>query len=607
MLVKKELATVPVQMLPDAEECTQKRDRRWNTARGEISAAAEVVKLPRSGNILIVDFFENETLAIRFVSDGKNYLTCREWPATAWTQQNPRHIIGVYASTNTDADQHLAEDFLQLRRKSYYSDGLTGVVDSFISTKAEEARDRTARNAYDLRERHFAMFPKYPKDLVQFCKKHLFNGPAYIFIGKVDRAGKRTAVCSHCGKRFTLGREARSGHQTTCPKCGHEAVYRGNWLTKLIEQKDKVCITAKVDGQLLIRWTDVHRRLDPSTGRAQYAFEDTAYNLYLQTKRGPKVYFYKWMRGPYCYGYDWYRGKLGEICYDTAKVYTNNLAEVFGRTYYNVDLQAGLERADVAVSLTRLLDCLKNRPEAEYLFKAGLVNLAASANLLPRCTGRPSFSSVLGISKQMLPLYRETNPTYSEHQIIAAYGGWLTAEELLAYRAFDIQPWEVNTVEAVLRDMPLPKMIRYITQQKKLYPKRKAIQLMQIYRDYIDTSRRLQVDLTHKSVHFPKDSIVAHDRIVARFNELKHEVENREFENAVAKIYPKLACTSFVDKGLCIMLPQKRSDLISEGQSLNHCVGGDGYYQRHIAGESMIFSFGAVLSRRSHTSRWRST
>jgi hypothetical protein len=39
----------------------------------------------------------------------------------------------------------------------------------------------------------------------------------------------------------------------------------------------------------------------------------------------------------------------------------------------------------------------------------------------------------------------------------------------------------------------------------------------------------------------------------------------------------------------CIVFPALRSDLITEGQSLSHCVVADRYYQNHIAGTKMIF------------------
>lgn len=71
----------------------------------------------------------------------------------------------------------------------------------------------------------------------------------------------------------------------------------------------------------------------------------TAYNLHLKDGKKCKTYFYKYIVTPHFYGcYGWYKGRLGDYCYDSSYVYTDNLDEVFGERYYNVNLKAGLER-----------------------------------------------------------------------------------------------------------------------------------------------------------------------------------------------------------------------------------------------------------------------
>lgn len=35
--------------------------------------------------------------------------------------------------------------------------------------------------------------------------------------------------------------------------------------------------------------------------------------------------------------------------------------------------------------------------------------------------------------------------------------------------------------------------------------------------------------------------------------------------------------------------PMKRSDLTTEGQRLNHCVGMSAYFERHLLGHQMVF------------------
>lgn len=145
--------------------------------------------------------------------------------------------------------------------------------------------------------------------------------------------------------------------------------------------------------------------------------------------------------------------------------------------------------------------------------------------------------------------------------------------------------------------MTFPKLVHYFTKQKQLNPKRSIEHIMVSYRDYLDMSKGLKVDLTHKSVRFPKNCVEAHDKILTRFNAVKQQVENEQFIEAVRPIYETLRLTSFEKDGFCIVLPQKRSDLITEGQSLNHCVGGEGYYRNHIAGKKLIFFVREISNR----------
>ena len=121
--------------------------------------------------------------------------------------------------------------------------------------------------------------------------------------------------------------------------------------------------------------------------------------------------------------------------------------------------------------------------------------------------------------------------------------------------------------------------------------------ILTCYRDYLNLSREMGVDLTHKSVRFPRDCVAAHKQIVTRFNAIKKEREDNRFVEAVQSIYESLRLRSFEKDGFCIMLPMKRSDLTTEGQSLNHCVGGETYYRNHIAGKKLIFFVREITNR----------
>ena len=574
MLYKKELAQIAVCKMPDIE-----------IAR-EFVAAAQVVDLKRSGKILVVDFFRKKakSLFCRFVCDGKNYLTL---VGDTWTEQNPRAHIGYGNVANLPEDAKPAADFLNASRHN--RDYLLDMVDGFVSEKMWGRRQKAQDQKEALRKKHFAMFPDYPDNLWPYCDTKIFD--AYIFIDKLDKKGVRRGRCSYCGKTFEVPRDARSGREATCPACGKAAAYRAVWTKGSVVDKAKICIAAKVDGNILIRWTDVERSYAYPDFRAHYYADDYAYSLKLNTEKGVTTYFYKWCSGGSGYYPDWHRGRIGDLCWDSTYVYTDNLEEVFGKNYCNVNLQEGLAKTKGKIAFDLLLTRLRTIPAAEYLFKLGMTHLAEESNGISGASApkQPSFRGVLGIDARFMELYTATNPTLYEHLLIKRYGQWVAPEHLEMYRALKIPGYEGSRAEALLKTMSFSRFVHYFAKQKRLNPKRSITNILTCYKDYIDMSQGLGVDLSHKGIRFPKNCVEAHDKILPRFNEKKHEIEDAAFVAAVTPIYAGLRLTAFEKDGFCIVLPQLRSDLITEGQSLNHCVGGDGYYRNHIAGTRMIF------------------
>ena len=579
MLYKKELSTIPVGEMPKVEDA----------ANRSYVATAQVVELKRSGKILVVDFFsrKEKCLSHRFCTDGKNYQTMSAHSGNTWTEQNPRTWMGYYSAADRPEDVEIARNFLHITKP--YRNDLLSIVNEFITDLRWERREKAADRKDAIRKAHFAMFPERPANLKEYCDRHVF-GHGYILIDKLDKKGEKPAICSHCGAKFKVDRGARSGQETTCPKCGEKAVYKNAWQNRYVRDEAKVCITHKVDGQLLLRWVQVNRLFQAPKYVCEYEIYDYAYNLHLVENGVANLYFYKWLKG-YCqYCYDWYRGNIGDICYDRSYIYTDNLDEVFGDRYYNVNLKEALARKRIELAFASFLNSLRDNPVTEYLVKHKMPLLAEKADELDinfECA-KPTFANVMGVSAQYMDMYRSMDVSPAEHLIIKAYGKWISTEDLRAFRALGVSDDNANDVIGILRNMTFARFVNYFAKQKKA-TKRKMNNLIIKYRDYIGMAEALGVDLSHKSVRFPKNCVEAHDEILPRFNQITHEEVDAYFAAAVAPIYARLRVTQFTQGKYCIALPQVRSDLITEGQSLNHCVGRDSYYKNHITGNDMIF------------------
>lgn len=582
MLYKKELSAIPIGKMPQID-----------TGRRDYVATANVVELKRSGKILVVDFFDSKkkSLASRFCTDGKNYCTRNAATGDVWTEQNPRVWMGYFASADREEDRKTAAKFLR-----YGKTDLLSLVDHFISRQRWDRRQKAIDRKEALQEQHFAMYPPLPDNLASYCETNLFT--PYIFISALDKKGHRQGRCSCCGAEFEAPKTARSGQPTRCPVCGRSAVYRAMWIKSDIENKAKICIAAKVDGQILLRWVNVERYFSHPDFRAKYYFDNYAYNLYLHEG---KTYFYKWQMCGYYYGrHNWYRGAIGDLCYDTAAVYTDNLQDVFGERYCGVDLKETLAQTNCIIPFAILLKNLKEIPATEYLLKMGMVNLAAAVTSIPGAKecARPSFSGVLGVDGQFAKMYREMDVTYAEHRMIQNYGKWIPKDQFEMFRALGVSSTDTyDKVEKLLQQMSFSRFVNYFTKQLRLNKDRGIGYILTCYRDYIDMSSELGVDMSHKGTRFPKNCVEAHNKITARYNAVKQEIENNRFVDAVKPIYEALRLTAFERGGFCIVLPQKRSDLTTEGQSLNHCVGGETYAKNHMAGTRLIFFVRKISNR----------
>lgn len=601
MLIKKELEQVPVLACPVLNE---------KQKHALYLAAAQIVELERSGRVLVVDFYHSvdKELMLRFFSDAKTFqmfvfkiISYKKRAAQGeWSQAKSECIFSYDHAASSEEDLALVDNFLKDGIEYYYHKGhIDGIIDGFISDYNRKRREKTQEAKAELQRQHFEMFPSHPDGLADYCERVLF-GYTYIFISKLsgvrrqkhgNSGGSRDAICGRCGHEYTLGREATVGKKGKCPKCGAHGVYRGDWNPS-INESVKICIAYKVDGQLLLRWTEVERRYNG--GQCDYRFFDYCYNLHLCTSKGQVLYAYKY-QSVMGWGYDWYRKRNGDANYEKTYLYTENLGEVFGDSYYHVNIGGGIKDG-TKVDFAKLLDNLKNVPAAEYLFKLGLISFASALGLKDRinCDGQ-SFSSVLGISKQYLPMYQKYDIDPYEHEIIKESGRWVSEELFLKYRA--LRPQDFYTMRELLKDMSFERFVNYFTRQKAMYAKSVSLSgLLTVYRDYISMSKDMHVDLSRKTVRFPKDIRAAHDQILERFNEIKAEAqkqkakaEDKAFRQAVKKVYKEKGIREYSNGELCIALPMRRTDLVAEGQSLKHCVGGSYYSDTHKSGKRMIF------------------
>jgi len=481
----------------------------------------------------------------------------------------------------TENDVKKAQEVLKKGQESWhYVSGIKNEMDSFVRGINGKKHEQAMERKYSKMGAHFEMFPDYPVDLAEFCEINVF-GYTYIFLSKIQNRA-REAVCGHCGHKFPVSKNVKPGQDGICLGCNMKAIYRAMWTSGHHKDNEKICITHKVQGQLLIRWTNIIRTFDDV--KYKYHFYDYYRNLYLQSPKGPVIYAYDY-KSTISLGTNWYRQRNGNVHYGKSFVYVNNLKEVFGDIYYHVDLAAGLKNAG-KLSFASLLGNLKNIPTAEYLFKMEMPALAAGIKNIELGNG-VGFMEVLGVSKQYLPLYRKYNVTPLEHRIVKASKTWVNEASFEKLRLLAPEYTDFKDIVDILEAMSFERFANYFSRQKSLIEKKKLQYVITLYKDYVSMSESLKVDMSRKSIRFPRNIKEAHDLLLPRFNQVKHQVDDKKFKQAVKKLYSRMK--EYANEDYRIVFPALRSDLITEGQTLNHCVGANRYYENHIAGTRMIF------------------
>ena len=101
--------------------------------------------------------------------------------------------------------------------------------------------------------------------------------------------------------------------------------------------------------------------------------------------------------------------------------------------------------------------------------------------------------------------------------------------------------------------------------------------------DYIKMAERLGYDLTEQTVILPKDLHARHDAAVKLTEYRQRPAEDEAYQNYYKKLCKKFA---FTYGGLSVVVPEGSADIIREGKTLRHCVGG--YAERHMSGKTVI-------------------
>jgi len=486
--------------------------------------------------VLAVEYYKKKDLYCRLFTDGKNYIFYLA-ESGEFCKKSDNSIFGYGYHYRTDASEQsadIAKAFFEAAGVEWRGKELGIVISSFIWGILSE-RTRKNRDARENRiDNAMSLFPeREPKGFNKWIANKFYNR-------KIFDENPRKKVFKE--KRRVI----------ICRKSGENTLFQ--WVTVNIE-------AGREERNPIIGFEDNHRIIRATNQDKHYDFKN--------------IYPWGMAWREYKYSYD-----------DAAFVFPGNLREVFGEKYHNIDLTAEMDALKEPIHFLGLLDNLKKFPQAEYFVKMGLTRLAASLGEDDFKRGN-DFTSVLGVSKQYLPLYRELQISRRENGIIRQLKTFVTADDFKKFRELKINSERIHLVYQLLENNSFERIINYFAKQKRIV-KKSVNELLIYYRDYIQMSADLKIDMRRKSARFPKNIKQAHDRVMVAFKAVQNEIEDRKFKIASKNLYDGL--TDYRDGNYAVVFPQSKTDFFREGQELSHCVGTSShYFDEHIKGEKMIF------------------
>lgn len=428
----------------------------------------------------------------------------------------------------------------------------------------------------------------------------------------------RICTCTACGERFEAVRgnyrRGRLHHEKcNCPRCG--TVVEGIAASKYTYNMPSLASWIKIaiaragdNGELLIQAGNARRRFtwDDLTGEIDFYPE----KLYSFSRHGAA----EWKKTLYwegCHqvGHDWTETKtigepfqpnmMGYADYDGAYIVLG-MADAIGRTdlkycqileFFEHCYSAGIGEREM-IGVMKYLGWACILPQIEMAVKLGFSGAVTelvqdgrkNAKLLNWNARTPAGFLRMGA--------QDAKTFIREEMDFSDLKDWKSFPELKLRQYAEIRDTVGGRKEMklfmeccrkagatpaqgnnFLRSMQ-PDCARYALPAERI---------LREWNDYLDMAAQLGYDLTEKTVAMPKELRQRHDTAAETIKARANEAELKKYKKRRRMLENRYA---FRMAGYCILIPKGTEEIIAEGKTLHHCVGG--YAVRHVEGKTTI-------------------
>ncbi len=428
---------------------------------------------------------------------------------------------------------------------------------------------------------------KLPRGLRRWVEQAVI--PAHIFYDYRKGRKYMEGYCTRCKAEVQV-LKPRHGKIGRCPNCDAEVTFHAVGRHSRVYEHETVQVVQHVGDSVVIRIMKInanfrnHRepeitmwessrflcgRKDGRYAEREFYWE-CGYDAITNWRNGSRP-----IRNPWFYQYD------TDNC---ANLYPRNLPrELKDTPWQYCQVQEFSQHFQKPLYLPSYLRSYLEKPALEYLVKLKLFELARSVvygnddhglyHRNPLSLESKGLQNVLGVPKACLPMLQRVNISYHGlyllQQMIAV--GKTVEEPFLAWcqkrKLYDDQD-----ILRCLKYMSQTKLMFYLEDQMELLEDPRGFShVFHLYRDYIRFCEDLGYDLKDSFVLHPRNIREAHDNASKMFDQKKVQIYNEKILGDYPALVEKY---QMADKGLMMVPPKSAEEIVEEGQTLHHCVGG---------------------------------
>ena len=493
-------------------------------------------------------------------------------------------------------------------------------------SRAEERKYERRQTALNERIRNTRTLPEVK--ILKTADERYFHQEHYLYYKKYGNWVQ--IACSKCGgvtdARWKAGdsyesqfqrtvQEPRANETGKCPMCGAYGTYKcqGKAKSKYSKQMHLFLGQKYKKTGMVMRYVEITKewRLELIAGKRgaemHGAYEELSgveiARAYFEPGKETQIDYHK--RSGYSGEDFWDDCNLPGNCHigiEEAPILADTYKEMKDTMFRYSALEEFASEMQ-KVNPIRYFECYQRTPQLEMLVKLGLFGIAkeivdydryitADAN-----AQRPA--AFLGIRKERV---RQLIASKGDTKLLAA----MKTEKQLQQTWTDEQiehlaetGLRTEQVETAAKYMGIQKLLNriekyagcvYGTECTEAENKIRAT--ANTYMDYINMRLALGYDMNNTVYQQPRNLVAAHDQMVLESNKEKLDIRIRKVEQEYSSIranYGELRKIYFYEDDTYLIRPARSAgEIVREGRTLHHCVGGDNYLGKHNRRESYI-------------------